>query len=131
MPPATFARGTIPPPGEPLPSTGLVLDHKLVVGDITISYPQGLEAQAEELMAVCQQVMPPRRARYLVAARAFSDEKAMAEHVVDLLGCPDQTDMACRLVLSKVEYERNARIWYLGVCLPDLSSGCRRRSAPI
>ena len=35
------------------------------------------------------------------------------------------------LVLSKVYYEPNMRIWYLGVCLPDLPSSCRRRSAPI
>jgi hypothetical protein len=35
------------------------------------------------------------------------------------------------LVLSQVYYELNARTWYLGVCLPDLPSSYRRRSAPI
>jgi hypothetical protein len=27
----------------------------------------------------------------------------------------------CQLVLSQVYYESNARIWYLGICLPDLA----------
>jgi tetratricopeptide (TPR) repeat protein len=35
------------------------------------------------------------------------------------------------LVLSQVCYERNAQIWYVEVCLPDLPSSYRRRSAPI
>jgi tetratricopeptide (TPR) repeat protein len=100
MPLAASAEGTGPPPGQPLPNTGPVLDQKLTVGDITISYPKGLESQARELMAVCEQVIPPRKAKYLAAAWAFSDQKAVAERVADLLGCPDWTDTADRLTAA-------------------------------
>ena len=98
MPLGAFAEGTSPPPGQPLPSTGLVLDQKLTVGGITVSYPTGLEPQARELMAVCQQVIPPRREKCLAAARAFSDQKAIAERVADLLGRPDHADAANNIV---------------------------------
>ncbi len=109
VPLGAFGEGTSPPPGLPLPSTGLVLDQKLTVGDITVSYPQGLESQAKELADICQQVIPPRKARYLVAARAFSDEKAIAQRVVDLLGCADCTDSTYR-ALSRLAQDSGALV---------------------
>jgi len=98
MPLGAFAEGTSPLRGQPLPSTGLVLDQKLTVGDITISYPQGLEPQAKELAAVCQSVIPPRKARFLAVEKAFSDQKAMAQRVADLLACPEHAEAACQLL---------------------------------
>jgi tetratricopeptide (TPR) repeat protein len=94
MPLGAFAGGTGPPPGQPSPSTGPVLDQRLTVGEITISYPRGLESQAKELAAVCQSVIPPRKAKFLAAEQALSDRKAIVERVVALLGCPEDIAFA-------------------------------------
>jgi len=94
VPVGASAGGTGPPASQPSLNTGPVLDQKLTVGDITISYPTGSEAQAKDLMAVCQRVILPRRARLLAVPQAFSDRKATAERVADLLGCPDHSASA-------------------------------------
>jgi len=102
VPLAAFAEATGPRPAQPPPSTGLTLDQKLTVGDITVSYPTGLEAQARDLMAVSQRVIPPRRARIPAVTQAFLDQKGMAERVADLLGCPERIDTAHRTVSAVV-----------------------------
>jgi len=79
--------------GAPAPQAG-PLDQKLVVGDITISYPTGLEAQAKELAAVCETVIPPRKAKFVAAWRAFPDATVVVKCVTDLLGSPEQADWA-------------------------------------
>ena len=93
-----LAGSTGPSTSEPVLSTGPVLDQKLTVVDITISYPTGLESQAKGIATVCQRVIPPRKARLIAAQRAFSDHTAIAKRVADLLGSPEHADLAYQVL---------------------------------
>jgi len=88
----------------PLPATALMpryhsgplLSEKITIDGIAVSYPKGLESQAKELAAICQQVIPPRRSAFLAAGSALSDHGALARRVSVLVGCPEHADWAER-----------------------------------
>jgi hypothetical protein len=63
--------------------------QKLKVGEITISYPAGLESQAKELAKVAPKVISPRREKLLTIHNALSDTKGTVKRITDLMGCPE------------------------------------------
>jgi len=86
VPVGASAGGTGPPASRPSPNTGPVLDEKLTVGDITISYPTGLESQAQQVAEVCKTVVAPRLEKFRETERAFSDPKRIAAALTTVLG---------------------------------------------
>ncbi len=82
------------PPSNPGPA----LDQKLTVGDITISYPRGLESQAQQVAEVCKTAVPPRREQFRTVQRAFSDAPRTARALTRLLGCPEDEEAATALI---------------------------------
>jgi tetratricopeptide (TPR) repeat protein len=82
------------PPANP----GPVLDQKLVVGDISISYPTGLEAQAQQVAETCKTVVAPRREQFRAMQRAFSDASRTAHALTQALGCLEDEGTATALI---------------------------------
>ncbi len=90
VPPAEAVQGG----GNP----GPVLTEKLIVGGITISYPRGLESQAQQVAEVCKTVVAPRREKFRAMQRAFSDGARTARVLAQLLGLPEAEGDATRLI---------------------------------
>jgi hypothetical protein len=84
--------------GQTPSRTGPVLDQKLVVGDITISYPTGLDSQAQQVAEVCRTVVTPRLEKFRAIARSFSDPRSSARALTRLLGCPEEEESAAALM---------------------------------
>ncbi len=78
--------------------------QKLQAGDVTISYPPGLEQQAKHLAKVLEAVAPERIARAKHIRDAFADPKAITKKVTDLMGCPEGTETGVEIIsaFSKV-----------------------------
>ena len=76
----------------------------LKAGDVTISYPSGMEQQAKDLAKVAEAVAPERIARAKHIRDAFADPKAITKKITDLMGCPESTDSGIKVVsaFSKV-----------------------------
>jgi len=66
--------------------------QKLQVGEITISYPAGLESAAKELAKAAEKTIPPRREKFLQVQRAYSDGKALSKRITDLMGAPENAE---------------------------------------
>ena len=72
--------------------------QKLQVGEITITYPTGLEAQAKELAEAAKEVIPPRKQTFLKVRKALSDTDKVAQRITDLIRCPEDVDLARRML---------------------------------
>jgi len=81
-----FARGAVPSEGLTPLRSGPALDQKLAVGDISISYPTGLESQAQQVAEVCKTVVAPRLEEFREMECAFSDPKRVAAALTTVLG---------------------------------------------
>jgi len=64
--------------------------RQLKVDEVTITYPPGLEAQAQELSRIATEVVPPRYAKFLVLKKALSDVDGITNRVIALLGYPER-----------------------------------------
>jgi hypothetical protein len=75
-----------------------VLDATLTVGETVVSYPRGLESQAQQVAEVCKTVVAPRREKFRAMERGFSDGKRTARVLTRLLGCPESEQTATPLI---------------------------------
>lgn len=62
--------------------------NTLTVGELTISYPDGLEPQARELATIAEQVLPAPRTRLLQASQYMANQKMLAQQIAHKLGQP-------------------------------------------
>jgi hypothetical protein len=87
------------PPANP----GPVLDQKLTIGDITISYPAGLEAQAQQVAETCKTVVVPRLERARAIESTFPDARRAATVLTQMLGWPEDEELAAPLLPDALE----------------------------
>ena len=85
------------PPAPLAPRT-----EKLTVGDITISYPPGLEAQAQEAAKLAAEVIAPRREKLRNFKQKINDSDGIAAQICKLIGCPEHVENA-RETLNRMD----------------------------
>ena len=95
---AALSPSASPEAAPAAPGPGPVLDAKLTVGEIVISYPRGLESQAQQVAEVCKAVLVPRLEEFRVMARSFSDSGRTARVLTQLLGCPESEETATTVI---------------------------------
>jgi len=86
---------TLPGLCAPLP----VLTQTLKVGETTIHYSPGMEAQAQELALAAEAVMPEIRSQTRQVSRYLGDTKGLAKRIAEMLGQP-KAEASLRKVLQ-------------------------------
>ena len=61
----------------------------LKAGEITVTYPSDLERQAQETLAVAQQIVAPQSATYHRLRQALADDRGVGQRIASLLGYPE------------------------------------------
>lgn len=72
------------------PSNSTEKMKKLKAGDITVTYPAGLEDKAKELAEFATKNILPERDRFLKTTKVFSDTDKVSKRIVEWLGCPEE-----------------------------------------
>jgi len=71
-------------------TTGIAVAGTLQVNGLSISYPDGLEAQAREAAEAASEVLLPLRAEFAALRTAMAEPQAVAGRIAGLLGAPEQ-----------------------------------------
>jgi hypothetical protein len=68
--------------------------QKVAVGDITISYPPGLETQANDLANISNNTLLPRLEKFRRLEGVFTDSDRVARRIGEILGTPEHVGLA-------------------------------------
>lgn len=86
--------------GMCLPCAAAGETKTLKAGEITVTYPSGMEDKAKEVAEFATKNILPIRDQFLKTRKALSDTDKVANRIVEWLGCPEEQKEAKKILAS-------------------------------